>query len=98
MAVAGSRLFTSLGCQGCHAMNGGGVGPSLVGLYGAEEKLADGSTVTADENYLRESILNPNAKIVAGYAAVMPSYEGRVTEDQLNQLLAYLKSLADTGN
>lgn len=98
MAVAGSRLFSSLGCQGCHANNGGGVGPSLVGLYGAEEKLADGSTVTADENYLRESILNPSAKIVAGYANVMPSYDGRVTEDQLNQLLAYMKSLAETGN
>jgi cytochrome c oxidase subunit 2 len=98
MAVAGSRLFSNLGCAGCHASNGGGVGPSLVGLYGAEEKLADGSTVTADENYLRESILNPNAKIVAGYAGVMPSYDGQLSEDQINQLLAYLKSLAETGN
>ncbi|RMD74547.1 MAG: cytochrome c, partial [Chloroflexi bacterium] len=89
---------TSLGCAGCHAMAGGGVGPSLQGLYGATEKLADGATVVADENYLRESILNPNAKIVAGYAAVMPSYQGQISEDQLNQLIAYIKSLADTGN
>jgi cytochrome c oxidase subunit 2 len=67
-------------------------------LYGATQKLNDGSTVTADENYLRESILNPNAKIVAGYAPVMPSYQGQISEDQLNQLIAYIKSLADTGN
>jgi cytochrome c oxidase subunit 2 len=98
MAAAGSQLFTSLGCAGCHAMAGGGVGPSMQGLYGATEKMADGSTVTADENYLRESILNPNAKIVAGYPAVMPSYQGQISEDQLNQLIAYIKSLADTGN
>jgi cytochrome c oxidase subunit 2 len=98
MAAAGAQLFTKLGCAGCHAMTGGGVGPSLKGLYGATQKLNDGSTVTADENYLRESILNPNAKIVAGYAPVMPSYQGQISEDQLNQLIAYIKSLADTGN
>ncbi len=98
MAAAGARLFTNLGCAGCHAMAGGGVGPSLNGLYGATQKLNDGSTVTADENYLRESILNPTAKIVAGYAPVMPSYQGQISEDQLNQLIAYIKSLADTGN
>jgi cytochrome c oxidase subunit 2 len=96
MAAAGQQLFTSLGCAGCHRDDGGGVGPSLVGLYNSENNFADGTTAVADENYLRESILNPNAKVVAGYPAVMPPYEGQVTEDQLNQLIAYIKSLAET--
>jgi cytochrome c oxidase subunit II len=96
MAAAGQQLFASLGCAGCHRDDGGGVGPSLVGLYNSENNFADGTSAVADENYLRESILNPNAKIVAGYPAVMPSYEGQITEDQLNQLIAYIKSLAET--
>jgi cytochrome c oxidase subunit II len=98
MALVGGQLFSNLGCAGCHRDDGAGVGPSLVGLYGNQEKLADGSSVLADENYLRESILNPGAKIVAGYASVMPSYDGQVSEDQLNQLIAYIKSLSDAGS
>lgn len=96
MALAGAQLFTNLGCVGCHRDDGAGIGPSMVGLYGVETRMQDGSLVTADENYLRESILNPGAKTVAGYANVMPSYDGQLSEDQLNQLIAYIKSLSDS--
>ncbi|NJM06851.1 cytochrome c oxidase subunit II [Candidatus Gracilibacteria bacterium] len=96
MALAGQQLFTNLGCVGCHRDDGAGQGPSLVGLFGAQGQLADGSTVLADENYVRESILNPNAKIAAGYQPIMPSYQGQLSEDQILQLVAYIKSLGDT--
>lgn len=95
MTLAGRQLFTDLGCAGCHRSDGLGIGPNLEGLHTSEVRLTDGSLVFADENYLRESILNPGAKIAAGYTNVMPSYEGQVSEDQINQLLAYIKSLAD---
>ncbi len=94
MALAGEQLFTSLGCASCHRDDGAGVGPRLTNLYGAQEQLADGTSVLADENYLRESILNSGAKIVAGYENVMPIYSGQLSDDQVNQLLAYLKSLS----
>lgn len=94
MALVGGQLFTNLGCAGCHRSDGAGVGPILDNLYGAQEQLDDGTNIVADENYLRESIVNPGAKIVAGYANVMPSYAGQLSDDQLNQLLAYIKSLS----
>lgn len=97
MVLVGERLFTNLGCAGCHRMDGMGIGPSLQGLYGSQQRLADGSVATADENYLRTSILNPGAQIAAGYQNVMPSYAGQLSEDQLNQLIAYIKSLANGG-
>ncbi len=97
MALVGEQLFTSLGCAGCHRMDGAGIGPSLQGLYGSQERMSDGSVITADENYLRTSILNPGAQIVAGYQNVMPSYAGQLGEDQINQLIAYIKSLSDGG-
>ena len=97
MVQVGQQLFSDLGCSSCHRMDGAGVGPSLENRYGYEEQFADGAPAVADENYLRESILNPGARIVAGYANVMPSYEGQVSEDQLNQLVAYIKSLSDRG-
>ena len=92
--MAGKRLFESqqLGCITCHST----LAPSLAGLYGAEETLADGSKVKVDDNYLRESILRPNEKITAGYKpGAMPSFEGRVSEEQMMQLLSYIKSLRD---
>lgn len=92
MAAAGEALFNQLGCATCHPV-GGGIGPSLVGVAGEPVALASGETVVADEEYLRESIINPHAKIVAGYGAVMPTYEGQLTEEQLQQLVAYIKSL-----
>jgi cytochrome c oxidase subunit 2 len=87
--ASGARLFTALGCVQCHGQNG----PTLAGLYNSSVKLADGSTVVADENYLRESILNPPAKIVAGFAPLMPSYRGQLTDEQVDQLVQYIKSL-----
>lgn len=90
---AGEKLFTQLACVTCHIANGTGRAPSLNGVYGAKVLLADGTTVTADEAYIRESILQPKAKIVAGYQPVMPTFQGLVTEEQILNLTAYIKSL-----
>jgi len=90
---AGERLFTQLACVTCHVSNGTGRGPSLNGLYGNKVLLADGTSVTADESYIRESILQPKAKITAGYQPVMPTFQGLVTEEQVLNLTAYIKSL-----
>ncbi|HXA81601.1 MAG TPA: cytochrome c oxidase subunit II [Methylomirabilota bacterium] len=92
-AAAGERLFTQFACNTCHLANGTGRAPSLNGVYGANVLLADGSTVVADEAYIRESILQPKAKIVAGYQPVMPTFQGLVTEEQILNLTAYIKSL-----
>src|SRR4029077_12759296 len=70
-----------------------GRGPNLQGTYGKQVLLEDGRTVVADDNYVRESILNPTAKIVAGFKPVMPTFQGLVTDEQLNALVAYVKSL-----
>jgi cytochrome c oxidase subunit 2 len=93
--VAGKRLFEELRCQTCHRPEGGAARcPPLEGLYGQEVKLTSGAIVAADENYLRESILRPGAKVVAGFQPLMPSFDGQVDEEQLIQLIAYIKSLA----
>ncbi len=92
-AQQGEQLFQQNGCATCHQSGGGGIGPSLNGIAGAQVQLEDGSTVTADDTYLRESIVQPAAKIVKGYPNVMPSFQGRVTEEQIIALLAYIKSL-----
>ncbi len=94
---AGARLFAELGCVTCHNQNSGALGPNLTGVFGREETMTDGSVVTVDENYLRESILNSQAKIVAGYAPIMPVFKGLINEDQLAQIIAYIKSLNDNG-
>jgi cytochrome c oxidase subunit 2 len=90
---AGEKLFSQLACNTCHIANGSGRGPSLNGVYGAKVLFADGSTGIADESYLRESILQPKAKIVAGYQPVMPTFQGLVTEEQIMNLTSYMKSL-----
>ncbi len=92
-AQAGQQLFASLGCVTCHRPDSQGRGPNLVGVAGKPVLLEDGRTVTADDEYIRESILNPGAKIVAGFKPVMPTFQGMVTEEQLNELVAYVKSL-----
>jgi cytochrome c oxidase subunit II len=92
-ASAGEKLFTQLACVTCHLGNGTGRAPSLNGVYGAKVLLADGSTVVADDAYIRESILQPKAKIVAGYQPVMPTFQGLVSEEQILDLTAYIKSL-----
>jgi cytochrome c oxidase subunit II len=91
MAQAGEGLFASLGCAACH--KAGGLGPDLAGLYGGERPLATGQTIKADDAYVRESILNAPAKLVKGYQPVMPIFQGQVSEEQLLQLLAYVKGL-----
>jgi cytochrome c oxidase subunit 2 len=91
MVSAGAKLYEQLACITCH---GTGKAPAFVDLFGKPVKLSDGSTVIADEAYLRESILYPSAKIVAGYQPIMPTYKGQVTEEQLLQLIAYIKSLS----
>jgi cytochrome c oxidase subunit 2 len=96
MAARGGRLFTRLGCVSCHGLNPGVQAPSLYGVYGSQVALSNGDTVLADENYLRESILNPRAKIVMGYPAVMPSFAGVIQEEDVLDLIAYLKSLQGT--
>lgn len=93
LVEAGARLFEERGCASCHNEQSNARGPSLVGLFGQEVALRDGRTVIADEEYLRESILNPRAKVVADYRALMPTYEGQLSEEALLQLIAYIKSL-----
>jgi cytochrome c oxidase subunit II len=90
MVSSGEKLFHDLGCSTCHARDC----PPLQGLYGREVPLEGGGTVVADDAYLRESILDPQAKIVRGYQPLMPTFKGQVTEEGLLQLLAYLKSLS----
>jgi len=93
-AFEGQRLFQGLSCISCHRADSGARGPSLSGLYGQPVHLADGTTVTADENYIRESILYPNAKIVAGFQPIMPTFLGQLNEEQVLDLVNYIKSLA----
>jgi cytochrome c oxidase subunit 2 len=91
--AAGARLFQDLACVSCHQAESQGRGPSLVNVFGREVELQGGAKVVADEAYIRESIVQPQAKIVAGYQPLMPTFQGMVTEEQLLQLIAYVKSL-----
>lgn len=99
-AEAGKDLFVNkLGCASCHGAEGkGGRGASLAGVFGKPHKMASGQTVVADEAYIRESILNPQAQIVEGYQPIMPTFKGQVSEEQLVQLVAYIKSLGGATN
>jgi len=90
---AGEQLFTRRGCNTCHFQGDQARGPSLANLFGQPVQLADGTVVTADEAYLRESILNPAAKTVAGYQTIMPTFEGQLSEEQIFHLIEYIKSL-----
>jgi cytochrome c oxidase subunit 2 len=94
-AAAGQAMFESLGCASCHGANGeGGRGPALLGVFNSNVVLSGNQTVKADEGYLRESIMNPQAKIVTGFGPIMPSFQGQVNEEQLLQLVAFVKSLS----
>jgi cytochrome c oxidase subunit 2 len=90
----GRELFVQLDCVSCHGTGSRQRCPPLGNLFGKQEQLQNGQTVLADETYLRESILDPKAKVVSGYEPVMPSFQGQVTEEQILALIAYIKSLA----
>ena len=95
--LQGERLFTELNCITCHRPDSAGRGPVLNGVFGRPVALASGGRVIADEAYVRESILSPAAKVVAGYQPVMPTFLGQVNEDQLIALVAYIGSLQAPG-
>jgi cytochrome c oxidase subunit II len=95
---AGQDLFQNkLGCASCHAGGQNQRGAPVEGIYGKGIKLANGQTVIADDEYIRNSILNPQSQIVEGYQPIMPTYKGQVTEEQLVSLVAYIKSLSGAG-
>lgn len=92
----GERLYSQQGCQGCHSLDGSRMtGPSFQGLYGQTDHEIEGGTVTVDENYLRESILQPEAKIVKGYPNVMPGQYSSLSEKEISGLVAFIKEQSD---
>ncbi|MGF1665347.1 MAG: c-type cytochrome [Acidimicrobiia bacterium] len=91
-AIEGRQIAGDLGCAACHGVDGqGGVGPAWVGLAGSEVELADGSVVLADTEYLRRSITDPEAEVVAGYTTKMP--ENTLSDDQVDAVVAYIEEL-----
>jgi cytochrome c oxidase subunit 2 len=96
LASQGEKLFQKYACNTCHLDAAGGRGPVLTGLYGKSRQLSDDSMVTADDNYIRESILIPTAKVAKGFAPIMPAFQGQVNEEDLMRLLAYVKTLSAT--
>lgn len=95
LASQGEKLFQRYACATCHTGDATGRGPTLNGVYGSDVMMVDNAIVKADDNYIRESILNPQAKVVKGFAtpSIMPTFQGQVTEDDLLKLLAYVKTL-----
>jgi cytochrome c oxidase subunit II len=93
LASQGEKLFQKYACNTCHTNDATARGPVLAGLAGRTIQLADGRTVVADDNYIRESILNPAAKIAAGFQPIMPTFQGQVSEEDLIRLLSYVKSM-----
>jgi cytochrome c oxidase subunit 2 len=96
-AQEGEKLFQSLACITCHRADSQGRGPRLEGLFGKTVHLASGETIVADADYVRESILNPTAKVVEGYQPIMPTFQGLVSEEGVMQLIAYIQSLQTPG-
>jgi cytochrome c oxidase subunit 2 len=95
LASQGQKNFEFLGCANCHLLDEQGRGPNLRNVYGNPVKLDDGRSIVADDAYIRESILNPNGKVTAGFKKdIMPTFQGQISEEALMQLLAYIKSLA----
>lgn len=95
-AEAGELLYNQRGCKQCHSVDGSaGIAPTFKGLWGTQETLATGETVAVDENYVRESIYQPMAKLTAGFDPVMPTFQGRLKEEEIGAIIEYLKTLAD---
>ena len=96
LSATGEKIFGELGCVTCHRSDSQGRGPNLQGVFGKPVQLEDGRTVTADENYLRQCILDPGSRRVKGFQPIMPTFQGLVTEEQVNALVAYIKSMANS--
>jgi cytochrome c oxidase subunit 2 len=94
MAERGAKLFNDLACTTCHLDNGQGRGPSLKDIIGKQVEMVDGSTMVVDEGYLRESILNSQAKVVKGFTPLMPTFQGLISEEGLAALIEHIKSLS----
>lgn len=94
MAAAGAERFRQYGCSGCHGDSATVHAPKLEGVFGKPVRLADGTAVVADERYIRDSVLLPTKEIVAGYPPIMPSFQGQIGEQELLEIIAYIKSLA----
>ena len=93
LAQNGERLFASLSCNACHNTRPYARGPNLVGVYGSQLTLQDGETVTADDAYLRQAILDPSQHVTQGYTPIMPTYQGQISEDGVFALVEYIKNL-----
>jgi cytochrome c oxidase subunit 2 len=96
MAQEGERLFHEHGCAICHVADGSGLGPSLAGLYGKTEKLRGGASRVVDESMVRQAIVNPNSLLLPNYPPIMPTFQGQLNEEQVLQLITYIKSIAVT--
>lgn len=92
-ALAGKQLFMTYGCSGCHMGSSVVDAPKLAGIYGRAVPLANGTTTVADEAYIRDSILRPQKHIAAGYAPIMPDFSGRISDAELQKIVAYIRSL-----
>jgi cytochrome c oxidase subunit 2 len=93
-AERGEALVAQNGCNACHSADGSdGVGPSFAGLWGSERTFQNAEPVVADENYIRESILESNAKVLEGYDPVMPAYQGVINDQQIGDIIEYIKTL-----
>ncbi len=95
VVASGAELFTAKACDTCHRPDSATLAPILHGVWGHEVELASGEKVVVDADYVRESILNPTAKMVAGYNPVMPTYQGQLSEEELVQLITYIRSLGE---
>jgi cytochrome c oxidase subunit 2 len=93
LASTGEKLFHQFGCANCHHFDGHGPCPDLRGLYMQPVRITDGATVIADDSYLRESIVDPKAKIVLGFGNLMPTFDGQLSEDQIIALISYIKAI-----
>ncbi len=94
LSASGEKIFAEMGCSTCHRSDQQGRGPNLQGVFGHPVELEDGRTVTADENYLRQCIVDPGSKRLKGFQPIMPTFQGLVNEEQVNALVAYIKSMS----
>ncbi len=95
MAEEGAGRFRQYGCSGCHGANASVHAPKLEGLFGRRVQLSDGTSVIADERYIHDSVMLPRSQVVAGYAPIMPSFQGQIAEEDLLDIIEYIKSLRD---